>query len=226
MYPVIHSSRSTLSDEVLEKLTIQIADGSFKIGSLLPAERQLAVQLGVSRVVIREAAKKLEQQGLVSIHHGIGIRVTNDRSLQLQQTLNLAVPENRERLRQCAQARMFIEPELAASAAQRAVPSNVCRLQAIHEALVDGSEIEESIRQDMNFHDAVAELAGNKVLGVMLQSVAELGRMSRGLTLAKCGVRLAREQHLRIFSAIATGDAAFARRAMKAHLLSALGDLS
>jgi len=226
MYSIIPPDQSTRSAGVLKQLTIQISDGRFKVGSLLPAERQLAAQLGVSRVVIREAAKKLEQQGLVSIHHGIGIRVTNDRSLPLQQTLNMAVPENRERLRQCAQARMFIEPELAASAAQRAVHSDVRRLQAIHEALVDGSEIEESVRQDMNFHDAVAELAGNKVLGVMLQSVAELGRISRGLTLAKCGVRLAREQHLQIFSAIAAGDAALACRAMKAHLLSALGDLT
>jgi len=226
MSSVLPANRISRSDEVFGKIVLQIADGTFEVGCLLPAERQLADRLGVSRVVIREAAKKLEQQGLVSIHHGIGIRVTNDLSFPLQQTLSLAVPENRELLRQCAQARMFIEPELAASAAQRAIPSKIHRLQAIQEALVDGDEIEESVRQDMNFHEAIADLAGNKVLAVMLQSVAELGRISRGLTLAKFGVRRAREQHLRILSAIAAGDVGVARRAMKAHLQSAMVDLS
>jgi DNA-binding FadR family transcriptional regulator len=69
-------------------------------------------------------------------------------------------------------------------------------------------------------------MAGNKVLALMLTSVAELGRLSREHTLREFGVRRAYDFHEKILAAITAGDSAAARHAMKTHLVAALGDLS
>jgi DNA-binding transcriptional regulator YhcF (GntR family) len=131
--------RSSPADDALRKLIALIEDGALAIGTFLPAERQLAERWSLSRVVVREAARKLEQRGLVSIRHGIGVEVTNNPALPVQHTLERLLPSDKERLRQCAQARLLIEPELAATAAVRATPKGLralkanCVAQACHE---------------------------------------------------------------------------------------------
>ena len=219
-------SRVSSADEVLGKLSHWIESGEMKVGELLPAERQLAVQLGVSRVVVREAAKKMEQRGLVSIRQGIGVRVINNRSLPLQNTFTTSVPEEKKRLRQCAQARVLIEPELAALAAQNRQPELLQKLRKTQAQLRDESDVKQAALHDVAFHETIAEMAGNTVLALMLTSVAELGRISREHTLREFGVRRAYDYHEIILAAIAAGDPEGARTAMKTHLTAALGDIS
>ena len=218
--------RTSAAEEVLHRLSHAIKSGEIKRGDFLPAERELAVQLGVSRVVVREAARRLEQRGLVSIRHGIGVQVVNDTSMPVRQTINRLLPRDAERLRQSAQARLLVEPELAALAAVRATPSAIARLKSIYKSLPGSPTVAEAADRDIAFHDAIADLAGNKVLGLMLQSVAEIGRQSRQFTLKKFGLRRAHEHHGKILAALAAGNPAAARRAMKAHLDSALADLT
>ncbi len=221
-----HLGRISPADEVLRQLTLLIENASLATGSLLPPERELAIKLGVSRVVVREAAKKLEQRGLVSIRHGIGVVVTNNPALPVQHTLERLLPSDKERLRQCAQARLLIEPELAATAATRATPSGVKKLKAACVAMAANADLTRAAELDIIFHDTIADLAGNKVLAVMLKSVAELGRLSREVTLKRFGVERANGYHARIVAAVTAGDPAAARKAMKTHLEAALGDLS
>ena len=218
-------ARISPADEALRRLTALIEEGALATGSLLPGERVLAAQFGVSRVVVREAARKLEQRGLVSIRHGVGVTVTNNPALPVQHTLERMLPGDHERLRQCAQARLLIEPELAAAAAMRATPKTLRALRTNVTALGIETDIPLAAALDIAFHDAIADLAGNKVLAVMLRSVAQLGRLSREVTLKRFGAGRALGYHTRILAAIATGDPAAARRAMKQHLEAALGDL-
>lgn len=219
-------NRVSPADEVLRQLTSLIEQERLATGSLLPPERLLAAQLGVSRVVVREAARKLEQRGLVSIRHGVGVLVTNNPALPVQHTLERLLPTDKERLRQCAQARLLIEPELAAAAASRATTAGLRKLKANCAAMTAETDATEAAALDIVFHDTIADLAGNKVLAVMLKSVAQLGRLSREVTLRRYGVERANGYHARILAAIAAADPAAARKAMKLHLEAALGDLS
>jgi GntR family transcriptional regulator, transcriptional repressor for pyruvate dehydrogenase complex len=193
---------------------------------LLPPERMLASELGVSRVVVREATQKLKQRGLVSIRQGIGVRVINNRSVPLQDAFNLLVPEERNRLSQCAQARLLIEPELAALAAQNPRAEPLRRLQAALERLQAEPDVKQAALHDIAFHEVIAEMAGNRVLALILTSLSELGRISREHTLREFGVRRAYDFHVKILSMIAARDPKGARRAMKKHLTAALGDIS
>ncbi len=68
-------ARRSLATGVFEQLRDRIVGGDVKPGTKLPAERALAVMLGVNRNAVREGLKRLEQAGLVTIHQGGGSRV-------------------------------------------------------------------------------------------------------------------------------------------------------
>jgi GntR family transcriptional repressor for pyruvate dehydrogenase complex len=219
------AARPSPSGKALSHLSALIEDKRFKPGDLLPSERQLMERLGVSRVVVREAMKKLEQRGLVRIRHGVGVELLDHPALPVEETISRALPEARDRLLQCTQARQFFEPEIAAFAATRATPAAVKKLAMIADAMKAATDVAQAANFDIAFHDAIAEIAGNKVLLLMLQSVAEIGRASRAIMICRVGTQRAVAQHARILEAIAAGDADEARRAMKEHLDSAVTDL-
>jgi GntR family transcriptional repressor for pyruvate dehydrogenase complex len=217
--------RVSPSERALSHLSALIDKKDLRQGELLPSERKLMAELGISRVVIRETLKKLEQRGLVRIRHGIGVELLDRPGLPVEETINRALPESHDRLRQCAQARQFFEPEIAAFAATRVTPTAVRKLSGLIESMKTATTVDEAANFDIAFHDAIAELAGNKVLLLMLQSIAEIGRISRAITMCRVGSERACVQHTKILEAIAAGDSESARRAMRKHLESALSDL-
>lgn len=218
--------RTTTADQVLERLSKIIESGTITRGEFLPSERELSKQLGVSRVVIRETAKRLEQRGLVRIRQGIGVEVINDPSLSVEQTITRLLSKKEERLGQAAQARLLIEPELAALAACQERSSLLKQLEAANDAMLRAGTVSESVRHDISFHDTIAEIAGNAVISLMLKSIASIGRLSREVTIQKFGVAKAHRHHEAILSAIRDKDPEAARRSMERHLRAALQDLS
>lgn len=72
-------ARSSVATAVFEQILAQILDGSLDPGSVLPSERALTTELGVTRQVIREALQRLDQLGLVEIRHGGSTRVRDYR---------------------------------------------------------------------------------------------------------------------------------------------------
>jgi GntR family transcriptional repressor for pyruvate dehydrogenase complex len=219
-------NRVSVATGVINALTQTIQQEEIKVGGLLPSERILAVQLGVSRVMVREALKVLEQQGRVLIRHGIGVQVTNNPGLPIEKAIERILPEDRERLCQCAQARLVIEPELAALAASCGAPDLAQQLLKICQRMKDTTELDSALDLDMEFHEMIATMANNQVLGLMLKSVSSIGRLSRAGTISKVDWLKACDHHDKISAAILSGKEEEARSAMKDHLQSALYDLT
>src|SRR5512141_2309185 len=71
------SERETLTEVALQELRQAITGGTFRPGSKLPTEAELCEMLGVSRTVVREALRVLEDEGLVARRHGVGTFVRN-----------------------------------------------------------------------------------------------------------------------------------------------------
>src|SRR6476620_9200253 len=69
--------RKTLTDAVQQELRSAITNGTYRPGSQLPTEAELCEMLGVSRTVVREALRGLEDDGLVVRRHGVGTFVRN-----------------------------------------------------------------------------------------------------------------------------------------------------
>ena len=197
-------------------------DGGFE---KLPAERQLAEQIGVSRPVVREAIKRLEMQGLLEVRHGKSVKVVDQLHRPVITSLSLLIPDVTERLRQLQETRMTIEPESARLAAERASDEGIRGLRALQDDLVAAKTSEEAIEIDLQFHHALAEASGNMMFRLFLDSLAEISRESRQRTIGRIGKQTAIEHHEKIVRAIEQRRPQAAAKAMRYHLERASEDL-
>lgn len=184
----------------------------------LPPERKLALDLGVSRPALREAIKRLENQGLLAARHGVGVEIVDEPHVPIQGVLERALPAPAERIRQFTAARLIVEPPLARLAATRAKRDDRSAWQAAHRRLLDSADLAAAVEADLEFHRAIARAAGNQVLALMLASMSRLEAESRHVTLGRVGLEEARAQHQSILDALLARDADAAESAMRHHL--------
>ncbi len=206
--------RGPLVDAICERLARQ-----YRSAQWLPPERALSARLGVSRSALREAVQRLEIQGLLEVQHGVGVRVVNKPQAPVGATLARELPDAAERLRQFAEVRLWVEPAIARAAAERAGPPERAALRAAHERL--NASLDEAVPADLEFHRLLAEFAGNRVLSLMLNSIAGLEAETRRITLEHVGLTEAFAQHARIVEAVEQGDGDGAHAAMLAHVRAA-----
>jgi len=189
----------------------------------LPPERELATGLGVSRPALREAIKRLEMQGRLVARHGVGVQVVDLPHAPVQAVLERMLPSPAERIRQFTVARRLIEPEVAALAAGQARATDRRELRTVHGRFMDEAmPVAATLEADLEFHRLIARVAGNRVLSLMIASMAPLEADSRRATLTRVGLATARRQHTAILEAILAGDSPRAHVAMLSHLDSAL----
>ena len=215
----------SLVEEVCDRL-VAFVQRSGTEEELLPSERKLAEQFQVARGVIREAIKRLEIQGLLEVRQGSGIRAVNRLHAPLNTSLGLLLPEVDERLRQLADARIVIEPAVAEMAAQKAKRKDVAALWQIQTELEAAEDLDSSVDLDTAFHQALAEIAGNEVFKLVLQSNADLRRESAARTIGSAGKAKAARHHHAVIAAIEAKDAPAAKRAMETHIAEAKRDLT
>jgi len=204
--------------QIADQIANLIAAGEFPPGSRLPAERELAASLGVSRASVREAIISLEIGGLVEVRVGTGIFVTAPETHRAS-TAKDAGPGPFELL----SARKLIEGEIAALAANSAQPSDIDALRQsvdLMEAHVEDFATREAA--DREFHLRVAKTTGNSSLELVVEGLwnqrAELwGRMQQHFHTRDLALKTIRD-HAAIVDAIAMHDSQAARSAMHRHL--------
>ena len=216
---------TSLVESVCQQLAGLIRGGSADEERWLPAERSLAEQLGVSRTVVREATKRLEQQGMLEIQHGTGIKVVDRLHRPLNDSLSLLIPDVAERLQQLNETRLSIEPDAAAFAAQRATKEQIRTLRRIQTQLEKAPDNAAAIEADIAMHHAIADASGNLIYRLILDSLAELGIASRLRTIGRIGKQAAIEHHAQILDAIERHDPVAACEAMRMHIRAAGEDM-
>ncbi len=127
--------RRPVSEVVFEDLRAAILSGRLRAGAALPPERTLSETFSVNRHAVREALKRLQQAGLVEVHHGGATRVRDWRAsggLDLLAQLPLVgeAGGSPQVLRSVVEARRCIGIDIARLAAQRATPGAVAELRA------------------------------------------------------------------------------------------------
>jgi GntR family transcriptional repressor for pyruvate dehydrogenase complex len=215
----------SLVETVCQRLAGLIRDQPNSAGSRLPTERDLAARLGVSRSVVREAAKRLEQQGLLEIRQGAGMRAVDRLHKPLNGSLELLLPDAAQRLSQLVEVRLMIEPEIARLAAERASPPQIEELRRVHDRLASAQSFEDSVQADMDFHRCLAGICGNQIATLLLHSLSELLQASLSIGYQRVTVTNPIKEHGRILDAVAKGDGPGAARAMARHLATASADL-
>lgn len=215
----------SLVERVCQQLAEIIRGGNADEERWLPGERLLAEKLGVSRTVVREATKRLEQQGMLEIQHGTGIKVVDKLHRPLNDSLSLLIPDVAERLQQLNEARLSIEPDAAAFAAQRATKDQVRTMRRIQTQLEKAPDNATAIEADIAFHHAVTDASGNLIYRLILDSLAEIGIASRLRTIGRIGKQTAIEHHAQVLAAIEARDPDAARQAMRRHIVAAGEDM-
>ena len=203
--------------QIADQIGQLIASGEFPPGARLPAERELASSLGVSRASVREAIISLEMGGLVEVRVGTGIFVTAP-AMQTQAARD-AGPGPFDLL----EARKLVEGEIAATAATRASRSDLEGLRQSLERMeehVDDFAVREAT--DREFHLAIAKATGNGSLEVVVEGLwdqrAELwGRLQRHFHTQELAKKTIRD-HAAILAALVARDPEAARAAMHRHL--------
>ena len=207
--------------KVATLIEARIKSGEFVDGSKLPTERDLSASFGVSRAIIREALIALEIAGLVRIRMGSGVFVTSPKVIE--EDLDLT-PIDEVGPFELTDARLNIEPEVAANAATRRTPEHIRQLEAAIEVMIEEHRTNAPHEKgDRQFHLILAEASGNTIVTHL---VAELWKLNQN-TLWEIFLEWVRqprlrlvwiEDHRRIVDAVRRGDRRKARAEMRRHL--------
>jgi GntR family transcriptional repressor for pyruvate dehydrogenase complex len=212
-------NRTTVVDEIVQRLVGLIIDEGLKPGDQLMPERELMARLEVGRSSLREAIKTLCALGVLEIKRGTGTFVGYGDTSMLTKPLAWGFFLNQTSIQQVIEARSVIEVALAGWAAERATEEEIAALGRLLEQLEAGQDDMASyVERDLAFHLAIARASHNDMLAnvlVMFQRVLRVWmettyKESRSTT-ASMAV------HREIYAAIRTRDVATARDAMADH---------
>jgi len=210
-----------LSDTIAEQLLEAIVAGRFREGDILPSERELGDQFGVSRTVIREAIRTLATRGVVEVQSGRGVRVIALNTASVTEAMSLLIRGGGSiDFVKVHEVRMMLETHVAAKAAERATPEALEELEALLQAWADaGADVDAASRIDVDFHRAIATSADNELYVVLLDSISGALLENRRATLAlEHSHAKVFKEHKAIVDGIRQHDPEVARNAMEKHL--------
>ncbi|HEY8380751.1 MAG TPA: FadR/GntR family transcriptional regulator [Microvirga sp.] len=212
-------SRRPVPRGAAEELQKLIQGQKLRPGDQLPAQRELAEQLGVSRASLREALTALETLGLISVQPGRGVFVAAPQQQMTWRFGDRGSPHN------VYEARLCVEVFAAGMAAERIDETTAGRLRTSVQDLrrayeardVDGMAVADSM-----FHDIIIEVCGNPILTAMYRSVREMMVESQKLPMLSY-VRLESTvlEHEDLLACLVAHDGAGASARMDHHIRSA-----
>lgn len=218
----------TLGIAVVDAIVDVIVSGAVQPGDLLPPEGTLAERFGVSRTVIRESVKRIEEKGLVTIARGRGtsVRPTSSWNILDQVVLTSLIKHDDSLgvLDELAVVRAQLESVMAADAAVRRSDLQLKELEGHLQRMRDSSQDDEAFRAaDAAFHVSVMSFSGNRLAESIARTVFEQARANsrfRGVD-SRESIRTTLAEHEAVFAAIAAGNADEAHENMNRHILDA-----
>jgi len=213
-----------VTEDAIERIRELVASGKWGPGTRLPREADLAKQLGLSRNSLREAVRALSLARVLEVRQGDGTYVSSlEPGELLEPTLSATDLIRGRTVLELFEVRRMLEPEAAAMAASRADADVIAALRTELERMNDaGDRPDDLVEADAAFHDVIARAPGNSVLRALLRSLSSStirARLWHGIA-DRGALDLARDEHTRIYDAIAAGDPDVARAATLLHIVS------
>lgn len=222
---ITRAAPANRTEYVVEQLTAAILGGEVALDQPLPPERLLAEQFGVSRNVVREAAKILQSRGLVTVRQGIGTIVQGLTTEPMQRVISQGLVGRGDPLLKLLEVRLTLEAEIVALAASRRTRTDLNQMEkrlASFEVAMAEQDLFECARLDVAFHEALARATKNEVFVLMLDSLSGLLLESRKRALQNSTLELAARHHRAIYAAVVAKDARDAAAQMRLHLNTSL----
>jgi len=209
---------------VVHDLVAAIVTGEVQPGQSLPPEGVLSQQFGVSRTVIRESVKRVEEKGLVNIAQGRGTEVLPAGSWNVLDPVVLsALVEHDDSvgvLDELAVVRGSLEGSMAAEAATVRSDDEVAALKTSLEYMHETKDDKRFEQADVDFHVVIMEASKNRLAQNITKILYMRARESTRFVGATTdeAVQLTLDEHARILRAIERGDAPAAENAMREHI--------
>ncbi|MGW6933008.1 FadR/GntR family transcriptional regulator [Lentzea sp. NPDC054927] len=219
---------ASLSAAVTAELVQRIVRGVYPSGVTLPPEPVLCETFAVSRTVIRESVKVLQEKGLVLVRQGAGTTVNPPALWNMLDELvlgaSIAEDESLAVLDDLVVTRRLLESDMAQVAARTADQDAVDRLRALVDRMDElVGDIPAYEEHDRLFHDAIMQASGNRIARGVVRSLERQAITAAGYR-GKSGrdmCKASNRGHRRIYERIAAQDAEGAAEAMFAHITDA-----
>lgn len=220
--------KNRLSEQVAQRLREMIIEKRLAPGAKLATQSELVEQLGVSRTVVREAVKTLEEWRVIRAVTGKGLFVTQMDGVAVSEAFRLLLEQSASPLRHVQEVRRLLETEIAGLAAERATSEDLARLEQTCRRMTEAHTRESRlngayeifIEADDEFHATLAIAAHNPLLTVMLAPIADLLQEAiRVATSAPGAMGVGVEAHWQIYERVKAHDRSGARNKMKEHLM-------
>jgi len=220
-------AKRSVAEEARRAIEVHLLDGSWPAGTRLPAERQLAETLGVSRNSLREAIFCLKARGLLLSRHGSGVFVTDRLQAVISSPWQQLLTDHPDLRWDTLEFRRELEAATAHYAALRADKSDLKKIGAIIKRLLlayDSGDRSEERQGDADFHEAIAEASHNSMFLYLHSGMVRMLREHISLNLKDMEdpsgevTRQLRAQHLSIWQAIHQHQPENARQAMLEHI--------
>jgi GntR family galactonate operon transcriptional repressor len=214
-----------LGTAIVGALVDDIVGGIFPPGSSLPTESELGERFNVSRTVVRESVKLLQDKGLVQIIRGKGTLITYPVSWDMIDDIVLTSLVNHDEtlgiLDELIAVRAALEEDMAGLAATAASPQQLAGIGRSMQRMRDLSGVVADFAvEDVHFHELVMEASGNRLGRAIVSSIHDKARTTgryHGSTSPENITRTLTEHQL-ILDAITAHDAAAAHDLMRAHI--------
>jgi GntR family transcriptional repressor for pyruvate dehydrogenase complex len=200
-----------------------IDQGQLKPGDRLPAERELAVQIGVSRPSVRAGLRALAAMGVVQSRHGAGTFIRSGPPVLGSEPLSFLAALHGFTRDEMFEARRVLEVGVAGLAAERASGEHLASIaEEITGMYASLDEPLAFLRHDIRFHRAIAAASGNPILASLVEMVSALFYEQRRKTATRAhDLRESAEMHRSIYNALRVRDVDRSRQMMNEHLVLA-----
>jgi GntR family transcriptional regulator, transcriptional repressor for pyruvate dehydrogenase complex len=213
-------------EEAAEQIAGKVRAGELRRGDKLPAERDLAVLMEISRPTLREAVRILAEAGVVEVRRGPGggIFVAGDvvpvELVRERSSLRL------EEVADVLEARRLVEPGVARLAAQRAGDEDLAALErsieemrAICERGYDAADEERFLQLDLQFHLGLARAAGNSTVEALMRALLRQLEIARDMAMHLPLIpEWTIDIHVKTLEAVRSGDLDLVDEVMDEHL--------
>ncbi|HZP79039.1 MAG TPA: FadR/GntR family transcriptional regulator [Pseudolabrys sp.] len=217
------SAPRSLTRELIERISADIAGGKLAPGERLPTEQEMIAATGVSRTVVREAVAALRAEGLVTTRQGVGAFVSANARRPFR--IEFEKLSTLKEVVQVVELRTGLEIEAAGLAAERASTAELRKISVAYDA-IDAAvrRGETAIDEDFAFHCSIAAATANPQYLRFLQYLGRFIIPRQTVQIADRRAYLAKIQaeHRDIVAAIKARAVTQARAAMRRHLLNSL----
>lgn len=214
-------TRDTLVNRVYDQIQKMIMEGGLAPGTMLPPERELCEQFGVSRTALREAVRMLASKGLLETRPGVGTFVTQVSKDGIKEHIGILLNQGGGvTLENINQARQILEIEIAGIAAHEATPEDIRLLDKLVQEMESAKDKpKEFAAKESAFHAFLSEVTHNPLLVILLDTMSTLNQeVIRLLRAHPDWSQALLADHSRIVNAIQDRDSGQAAHAMQLHL--------